>query len=181
MKYLSVYLFSRPVTKRAKLLLFASCYLSNLIARKNYFLPAVLRQPLCTLIILLSGSLISVSADAADIELKVENITELNGTLLWSIYDNESDYNNDAQPLLAGRSRVTAASIRLTLHDLPDGEYAVKLFHDANDNGEMDSNLLGLPQEGYGFSNNAGSFGPASYADAKVIVDSNTKILITLR
>lgn len=35
---------------------------------------------------------------------------------------------------------------------LPAGEYAVVVFHDANDNGTVDHNFLGLPKEALGFS-----------------------------
>lgn len=131
-------------------------------------------------IMLLTGSL-SQPLQAADVSVEIENITDLAGTLLWSIFDSEDSYKMESTPLVAGRSRVTAETIKVTLHDVPPGNYAIKLFHDANDNGEMDTNLLGLPQEGYGFSNNAGSFGPASFEDAKVEITEDTKITIRLR
>jgi uncharacterized protein (DUF2141 family) len=118
---------------------------------------------------------------AADLDLLVENITDHRGTLFWSVFDSEEDYRADARAVVAARSRVTGGTIRVTLHDLPPGEYAVKLFHDANDNGEMDSNMLGIPIEGYGFSNNAGRFGPASFEDARISVTSDTQIKIRLR
>ena len=35
------------------------------------------------------------------------------------------------------------------------GNYAVKFFHDANNNGTMDTNWAGIPKESFGFSNNA--------------------------
>lgn len=41
----------------------------------------------------------------------------------------------------------------LTFSKLPAGEYAVVVFHDANDNGTIDHNLLGFPKEALGFSN----------------------------
>jgi uncharacterized protein (DUF2141 family) len=34
------------------------------------------------------------------------------------------------------------------------GDYAITLFHDENKNGKFDSNFIGYPLEGYGFSNN---------------------------
>jgi len=37
---------------------------------------------------------------------------------------------------------------------LPAGDYAVTLYHDENNNGKFDSNMIGYPLEGYGFSNN---------------------------
>jgi len=51
---------------------------------------------------------------------------------------------------------------------LPFGEYTVRFFHDENDNGEFDTGFLGIPREGYGFSNNARPrFGPPSYHKAR--------------
>lgn len=41
----------------------------------------------------------------------------------------------------------------LTFATAPPGEYAVVVFHDANDNGAIDHNLIGFPKEALGFSN----------------------------
>jgi uncharacterized protein (DUF2141 family) len=41
----------------------------------------------------------------------------------------------------------------LTFPTAPPGEYAVVVFHDANDNGTIDHNLIGFPKEALGFSN----------------------------
>lgn len=37
---------------------------------------------------------------------------------------------------------------------IPQGVYTVQLIHDENLNGKMDTNFFGVPQEGYGMSNN---------------------------
>ena len=51
------------------------------------------------------------------------------------------------------------------------GVYAMAVYHDQNDNHHFDRTLIGLPAEGYGFSNNAPlHFGPPSFADAKFLV-----------
>jgi uncharacterized protein (DUF2141 family) len=45
--------------------------------------------------------------------------------------------------------------------------YASAVLHDENQNSKMDFNFLGMPLEGYGFSNDAGAlFGPPSFAAA---------------
>ncbi len=50
---------------------------------------------------------------------------------------------------------------------LPPGKYAVSAYADANGNGRLDRNFLGLPAEQYGFSNDArGRFGPPAFAEA---------------
>jgi len=41
------------------------------------------------------------------------------------------------------------------IESLPYGEYAVMLYHDENGNDKLDKNIVGVPKEPYGFSNNA--------------------------
>ncbi|MGH7186252.1 MAG: DUF2141 domain-containing protein, partial [Pseudomonadota bacterium] len=62
-------------------------------------------------------------------------------------------------------------------------EYAVQVYHDANGNGKLDTNLVGIPIERFGFSRDAaGNFGPPGFADAKVSVDgADQTIIINLR
>ena len=49
--------------------------------------------------------------------------------------------------------------------DLEFGNYAVKVFHDENSNGELDTAMFGIPTEAYGFSNNAkAKFGPPAFS-----------------
>jgi uncharacterized protein (DUF2141 family) len=66
-----------------------------------------------------------------------------------------------------------------TFTDLPKGNYAVAVFHDKNKNGVLDKNLLGVPTEKYGFSNNAReTFSAPSFESASVKVDGQKTIWI---
>jgi uncharacterized protein (DUF2141 family) len=57
------------------------------------------------------------------------------------------------------------AAVRFT--GLRPGVYAVAVLHDENENDKMDFNFLGMPLEGYGFSNDASAtFGPPSFQAA---------------
>ena len=52
------------------------------------------------------------------------------------------------------------------------------MFHDQNNNDKLDSNFMGIPNEPYGFSNNArGTFGPASWDDAKFEIKSDSLVI----
>ena len=61
--------------------------------------------------------------------------------------------------------------------------WAAQAFHDENRNGVIDRNLLGIPKEGLGFSNDAPfRFGPPAFADAAVqVVAPGGRIRLTLR
>lgn len=123
----------------------------------------------------------SQSLAAADLTIEVTNISEPTGEVRWVLFDSEESYQSGEAPVLSARNRVDGDSMKITMHNLPAGRYAVKLFHDANKNGELDSNMVGLPTEGYGFSNNAGRFGPPSFEDAAVTLEDDLQIHIRVR
>jgi uncharacterized protein (DUF2141 family) len=51
--------------------------------------------------------------------------------------------------------------------DIPDGTYALALIHYENMNGELDADWLGIPLEGYGFSNDPKALiGPPWFSEA---------------
>lgn len=51
--------------------------------------------------------------------------------------------------------KIRKAQARCDFEDIPPGTYAMAVVHDENMNGKLDTNWLGIPTEGYGFSNNA--------------------------
>lgn len=60
--------------------------------------------------------------------------------------------------------------------NLPDGEYAVSVYHDENNNKQLETNFLGIPKEGVGTSNNVkSSFGPPSFKEALFQLDKDNK------
>lgn len=78
---------------------------------------------------------------------------------------------------------VRAGGAGIALGELPPGRYALFAMHDANGNGDLDRNLIGLPTEDYGFSNGAaGRVRPPSFDDAAVVVPATgpTRIVIRL-
>lgn len=65
----------------------------------------------------------------------------------------------------------------ITIENLSPGEYTFKYFHDANSNKKMDTNFIGMPKEGFGFSNNAmGMFGPPSHRKMLFKIETDTKM-----
>lgn len=121
------------------------------------------------------------SAFAANLTVDVTDITALEGTLMIALYDSETAYAGNGQPTAAQRIAVSQAEVQVLFGGLNDGDYAIKIMHDENDNGELDTNLLGIPSEGYGFSNNAGQFGPASFEEARFSVAGDTVLAIKIR
>jgi uncharacterized protein (DUF2141 family) len=73
---------------------------------------------------------------------------------------------------------IEQSSCAVVLSNIPYGKYAVSVFHDENSNGKLDTNMIGMPREGVGASNNAkGKFGPPKFKDASFTLDSHKKQL----
>lgn len=116
------------------------------------------------------------------IMLEVHGMRNSKGHVLVSVFDDAAGFPDDA----ARATKKLQLDIRngkalFSLSGLPDGEYAVAVLHDENDDGKLNTNWIGLPKEGFGFSNNVmGMFGPPSFHKAKVKV-SGGRVDVKLR
>lgn len=90
------------------------------------------------------------------LSISFTNISEAKGSLYIGVYDSESSFLQEKKVVFKKVLPVRKkGSIELKISDLAPGFYAVSCFHDLNDNGKLDKNLVGIPSEPYGFSNNA--------------------------
>ncbi|KGE02656.1 DUF2141 domain-containing protein [Pseudohaliea rubra] len=128
-----------------------------------------------------SAALAAAPAFANQLAVEVTGISDVRGTLMVAVYDSSETFDGEGKPVAAKRAEVGAGTVVVTFDELAPGEHAVKLYHDANGNGELDRNMLGLPSEGYGFSNNGGRYGPPPFEEARFTVDGDTRISIRLR
>ncbi|MGE0532174.1 MAG: DUF2141 domain-containing protein [Hyphomonadaceae bacterium] len=104
-------------------------------------------------------------ADTASVRIELTGL-QPQGQVLLQVFNSEESYR--AGNGIAGRQiPITGPTASVEFNDVPTGQYAVRLFHDLNGNGELDTNPFGIPTEPFAFSNNArGSFGPASWQQA---------------
>ncbi len=90
----------------------------------------------------------------SDLVLEVEGLETMDGQILVGLFDSEAGF--EAEQEMIGRTvPVSGETTRITFDDLPVGNYAIKVFHDEDSDGKLDTNGLGIPSEPYGFSNNA--------------------------
>jgi uncharacterized protein (DUF2141 family) len=104
------------------------------------------------------------------------------GTVRASLFSSAEAYDRGGAPVAGATAAVTPGGTVITFEGLPPGDYAMRAFHDWDDDGEMDFNPFGMPTEPYAFSNNAvGNMGPASWDRAKFRVDGDVVQPIALR
>jgi uncharacterized protein (DUF2141 family) len=92
------------------------------------------------------------------------------GRVLAAVYCSKAGFPGDIQKACARKvSGAKGRKVRFAFDGLPAGEFAVSMFHDENANATLDSNLLGIPKEGWGTSRDAQAhFGPPSFEDARL-------------
>lgn len=91
---------------------------------------------------------------AADLTVEVADIRVQAGQLKLAVVDSADGWDGKAKPVAAEALTPGAATATFRFKDLPPGTYAVQVMHDENGNGKLDTNFVGMPTEGYGFSNN---------------------------
>lgn len=101
------------------------------------------------------GSLKGELVEEEQLYLTISGIKEVKGNLGLLVFNKEEGFpENPERAILELEVVVTATEMRVNLGTLPYGEYAIALVHDENANKVLDKNILGIPKEPFGFSNN---------------------------
>ena len=118
-----------------------------------------------------------ISSDiSGQVTLKIE-IRNLENNLGYILMDFR---DGDDKEVKGFSGKITDKTCNIVINDLNPGKYSFKYFHDDNDNKKLDTNWIGIPKEGYGFSNNAkGHFGPPEFIETVFEVKKDTSIVCT--
>ena len=129
---------------------------------------------------LFAGTLaVCLSAQSADLQIDISNAEQGNGLVYFALYDSAEAYAGQHMREVAV-STETGQLPSAVFTGLPPGAYAITVFQDANANRKLDTNLIGLPSEPFGFSQNAmGAMGPPDFAAAAVNLsaDDETQVI----
>lgn len=100
----------------------------------------------------------------------VDGLEHERGALYLSLFGSAEGFPSDPEPALRRQELVVRSpSTTAVFEGIEPGRYAVAVLHDENDDGEMGTDFLGRPSEGWGVSRDArGGFGPPSFDDAAI-------------
>lgn len=114
------------------------------------------------------------------VEVIVMDVRDSVGTIRVGIFaDSETFLKKAVQGKIV---KAAAGRCVAVFEHVPAGTYAISVIHDSNRNEKLDTNFLGVPKEGFGFSNDVmGTFGPPSFEKAKVMVESSASFRIHVR
>lgn len=136
-------------------------------------------------LILIAGFFISSSFSIekkGSLTVEVYGFEDNQGVAYVGLYREADDFPRMDAQYKGKTTGISNKSVKVKFTDLPDEKFAIAVFHDRNKNGIMDRNLLGIPTESYGFSNNAREmFSAPSFRSASFNVKSETVIKIQIR
>jgi len=118
------------------------------------------------------------------IHVKILNIRNSTGGVACALFESPvgfpTEFLHSATNIMIIKVRDTQA--RCDFEDIPPGTYSLAVIHDENMNGKLDTNWLGVPTEGYGFSNDAKALlGAPSFSAASFPYDGrNLDLTISL-
>jgi uncharacterized protein (DUF2141 family) len=120
-------------------------------------------------------------SQTCNLAIAITNVKGTDGEIVFGLYNKKESF-----PLLDKQYRLLSAEAKsfpgiFIIKDLPKGEYALAIFHDKNSDTICNTNFLGIPKEGYGFSNNfRPKFSKPTFNDCKIELNSDLSITIKL-
>lgn len=115
--------------------------------------------------------------------VRVKAARNSNGVVRVALWKQAAGFPLDPKRVVTGGTAELNNGVAVvTLQHIAPGTYAISSYHDENANGKLDTNVIGIPKEEYGFSNQArGRLGPPSFEQAKFTYDGRDETIeITL-
>ncbi|MEH1908842.1 MAG: DUF2141 domain-containing protein [Nostoc sp.] len=116
--------------------------------------------------------------------IEIDGLKNKEGQVCASLFASSQGFPSDRDRVLQKQcSKITDIPLTISFENLKAGSYAVAVFHDQNNDRTLNSNGLGIPKEGFGFSSNpeirtrAPKFSEAAF----LVAGPNTNIQIQLK
>jgi uncharacterized protein (DUF2141 family) len=119
----------------------------------------------------------SSKSNTGTLNITIENVSNKEGTIRVLLFEENKGFPDKPENALLSRNvEISNMPVIFEMKDVPYGEYALSILHDENNNRKMDTNFLKIPQEGYGFSNNASArFSAPDFEEAAFKLESESK------
>jgi uncharacterized protein (DUF2141 family) len=125
----------------------------------------------------------SLAAQSFTLTITVKGFQSDKGGARLAVHKDASTFPGNADKAVAKQMvPIKDGLAKIEIPELPPGTYAVAVFHDANGNGKLDTNFLGIPKEPTGASRDPKPrMGPPKFTDCSFDLKSNTSITINLQ
>jgi len=125
--------------------------------------------------------ILTVSLLSAEITVRVIGLKSEKGTVGLGLFNTDQYFLKERGKYKKAQINITRNGTFYTFKNIPEGVYAVTVYHDENANGKLDKNFIGFPKEGTGISNDAKGFlGPPAFEDAKFTLKKDKTVTIRI-
>jgi len=105
------------------------------------------------------------------LKVEISGLRNNNGNVLYELFD------ADQKSLKVGNESISENKCVILFDNLKPGKYGFNYIHDENKNKKLDTKILFIPKEGFGYSNNVeAKFGPPAFDKWIFDVKSNTRL-----
>jgi uncharacterized protein (DUF2141 family) len=111
------------------------------------------------------------NAGIGTIEARVVKLRNNQGQVICTLFTPSDRFPEQSHKGMTIVVPIKNRQATCQFRNLSYGNYAIVAFHDENHDGEFNQNWLGLPKEGFGFSNNPGTLKKPTFNDAKFSID----------
>ena len=109
------------------------------------------------------------------------NVGSERGEVLVALFRDARGFPDATRAFARHADKARAGSMRVVFDGVPPGSFAVTVLHDENGNHKMDTGMLGMPKEGYGFSRDAmGRLGPPGFAAAALTLGAGEDLPVPI-
>ena len=113
--------------------------------------------------------------------VQVVGVSSDTGNIMLAVYDKADGFLKEGMAIMGISTKAVSGITELHIDDLPEGQYALAIYHDENGNEELDTNWLGIPKEPIGFSNSKmKTFGPPKFKECAFLFKADKLIQIDL-
>ena len=119
----------------------------------------------------------------SNLSVSIKGLKNQKGQVCFSLFSSSRGFpSNKKRAIKAQCVKLKNGNVKLNIPSLKAGTYALAMFHDKNGDGKLNTNGLGIPKEGFGFSRNPRVItGPPKFGDSAVfVVGSTTNIQINM-
>lgn len=121
-----------------------------------------------------------VLAQNYDITVQITGFESKQGNCFVILFDDSKPFDVQNKGIMQVKKAITKdKTCTVIFKHLPRGNYAIIAFHDKSNDGVLNTNLLGLPKEGVGNSNN--HKGKPSFNRSKFILQGNKLVKIEIK
>lgn len=108
----------------------------------------------------------------ARLDVEVTGIEEIRGSIVIAVFSSAQSFDERVDPVAQARLPLATGAVSWSTELEAPAIYAVIVYQDLNENGEIDMRRLGPPREPYGFSNNVRRrFGPPGFEEARFLLE----------